>query len=58
MPKHGLKDHHIAQLATAITNELKNGLMMALPQCFRAMVSRAIVDYLEKNGLIKNEIIQ
>ena len=51
MPKHGLKDHHISQLGDAITKDLKDGLMMALPDYFRVIIGKAIVDYLEKNGL-------
>lgn len=51
MTKPGLKDHHITQLATAITTELKLGLMMALPNGLHAMISQSIVHYLEKNDL-------
>lgn len=51
MPKPTPQDHHTTQLATAITTELKLGLMMALPNNLHAMISRVIVDYFEKNGL-------
>ena len=51
----GLTNHQIAQLSSAITKDLREKLMMALPQCLRVIVSEAIVDYLEKNNLKINE---
>ena len=48
----GLKDHQIAQLVNAIRDGLWADLGgVKFPECLRQIISRAVVTYLESQGL-------
>lgn len=56
---HGLKDHHIAQLATVITNDIRKTYpMIPIPMSLRNVISEAIVRYLLTNDLKVDRIIK
>lgn len=48
----GLKDHHIAQLATVVTNEIRTKYpTIPIPMSLRMIISEAIVRYLTSQKL-------
>jgi hypothetical protein len=48
----GLKDHHIAQLATVVTNDIRKSYpMIPIPMSLRMIISEAIVRYLTTHDL-------
>ena len=48
----GLKDHHISQLATVVTNEIREKYhMIPIPMSLRMVISEAIVRYLKSQNL-------
>lgn len=53
----GLKDHHIAQLATTITNEIRTKYpKIPIPMSLRVVISEAIVRYLILQNLKLDEV--
>lgn len=48
----GLKDHHISQLATVVTNEIRAKYpTIPIPMALRLIISEAIVRYLTSQNL-------
>jgi hypothetical protein len=55
----GLKDHHIAQLATVVTNDIRKSYpMIPIPMSLRMVVSEAIVRYLTSQDLKIDRIVK
>lgn len=56
---HGLKDHHIAQLSTVITNDIRKTYpMVPIPMSLRNVISEAIVRYLSSQDLKVDRIVK